>query len=329
VVIAVTGATGFVGGHVVGRLLDLGHDVIAYGRRAQPALPQDPRLEYRRWDITSGPIVAQADAVVHCAGSVSDWGREEDFNATNVIGTGNVLASFRNVGVFVHISTASVYDLTMPKVRLAEDAPLATDHLTGYSRSKAAAEGLIAAAPFNTVMLRPHIVYGPGDAKILPRLLAMRRLGALVVPGDGRPRLSVTHVHNLADSVALAVERRSGHEVFNVADAMTGTVDELLTSLQLAFGLEPRIWHVPAAAAWRAATAVEALHRTILRSRVPMLTRFLVAQLAYDFTLDIQRAIDVLGYRPTRSYPEAFVELAAARGTSTDYIQGVHRHSLG
>ena len=155
-------------------------------------------------------------------------------------------------------------------------------------------------------------MYGPGDRKILPRLLAMRRLGALVVPGDGQARLSVTHVQNLADAVVKAIDRRAGHEVFNIADSHTGTVDELLSSLQMAFGLKPRIWHVPAAAAWQAAGFVEQLHRTVILSRAPLLTRFLVAQLAFDFTLDIQRAIDVLGHCPKRSYPEAFRELGIA-----------------
>jgi 2-alkyl-3-oxoalkanoate reductase len=311
VLIAVTGATGFVGGHVVGRLLQDGHHVIGYGRREQLALPPHPRLEYRRWDISSGPIGADAEAVVHCAGSVTEWGSDEDFNATNVLGTHNVLATFREVGVFVHISTASVYNLSTRKRGVSEEAPLATHFLSGYSRSKVAAERLVAAAPGNSVVLRPHIVYGPGDAKILPRLLAMRRLGALVVPGDGRARISVTHVQNLADAVVKAIDRRAGHEVYNIADSVTGTVDEVLTSLQLAYRKKPRIWHVPASAAWQAAVAVEKLHRTVLRHRAPPLTRFLVAQLAFDFTLDIQRAVDVLGYRPTRSYPEAFRELAS------------------
>jgi 2-alkyl-3-oxoalkanoate reductase len=313
VLIAVTGATGFVGGHVVARLLQDGHHVIGYGRRAHLALPRHRRLDYRRWDITSGPIGAEADAVVHCAGSVTEWDSDENFNATNVLGTQNVLASFPGVGVFVHISTASVYNLSTQKVSLSEESPLATHFLSGYSRSKVAAEQLVTSAPGNTVVLRPHIVYGPGDRKILPRLLAMRRLGALVVPGDGQARLSVTHVQNLADAVGRAIDRRAGHEVFNVADSQTGTVDELLTSLQLAFYLKPRIWHLPAAAALQAAAAVEQLHRTVLSSRTPLLTRFLVAQLAFDFTLDIQRAVHVLGYRPTRSYTEAFRELASGR----------------
>jgi 2-alkyl-3-oxoalkanoate reductase len=313
VLIAVTGATGFVGGHVVGCLLEHGHQVIGYGRRADPPWQPQRGLDYRRWDITSGPIDGSADAVVHCAGSVTEWGSDEDFNANNVSGTQNVLASFRQAGVFVHISTASVYNLATQKHSLNEESPLATHFLSGYSRTKVAAEKLVARAPGSTVVLRPHIVYGRGDTKILPRLLEMRRLGALVVPGDGKSRLSVTHVQNLADAVALAIERRAGHEVFNIADSLTGTVDELLTSLQSALGLKPRIWHVPASAAWRAAGAVERLHRTILVNRAPRLTRFLVAQLAFDFTLDIQRAIDVLGYRPTRSYPEAFRELASAK----------------
>jgi nucleoside-diphosphate-sugar epimerase len=309
--IAVTGATGFVGGHVVDRLLEDGHEVIGYGRRAEPRLEPHPRLDYRRWDITTGPIEGDAEAVVHCAGSVTEWGSDEAFNVTNVLGTQNVLASFQHVGVFVHISTASVYNLSTRKVSLKEESPLATHFLNGYSRSKVAAEKLVAKAPVNSVVLRPHIVYGPGDTKILPRLLSMRRLGALVVPGDGHARLSVTHVQNLAGAVALAIERQAGHEVFNVADSLTATVDELLTSLQLAFGKRPRIWHVPAAPAWQVAAAVERLHRSVLVSRAPLLTRYLVAQLAFDFTLDIRRAVDVLGYRPSMSYPNAFQELAS------------------
>jgi nucleoside-diphosphate-sugar epimerase len=311
VLIAVTGATGFVGGHVVRTLLENGHEIVAYGRRPDSPWQPRPGLEYQPWDITSGPIDGAADGVVHCAGSVTEWGSDEQFNATNVIGTHNVLDSFRHTRVFVHISTASVYNLSTRKHSLTEESPLATHFLSGYSRSKVAAERLVANAPGNSVVLRPHIVYGRGDTKILPRLLAMRRLGALVVPGDGQSRLSVTHVQNLADAVVLAIERRNGHEVFNIADSLTGTVDELLTSLQSAFGLKPRTWHVPASAAWRAAGVVERVHRAFLVNRAPRITRFLVAQLAFDFTLDIQRAVDVLGYRPSRSYPEAFAELAS------------------
>jgi hypothetical protein len=69
---------------------------------------------------------------------------------------------------------------------------------------------------------------------------------------------------------------------------------------------------------------VEQLHRSVLVSRAPLLTRFLVAQLAFDFTLDIQRAIDVLRYRPARSYPEAFRELASQKSLA---LQNAHLNS--
>lgn len=305
--IAVTGATGFVGGHTVRRLLAGGHDVVAYGRRAGSGLPAGRRLDYVRWDIASGPIAAPpVDAVVHCAGSVTEWGSDAQFDAVNRAGTGHVLASFAAAERFVHLSTASVYDLRAHKRDVTEEAPTGRRHLSGYIGSKIAAEELVMASRASAVILRPHIVYGPGEAKILPRLLDVRRLGAIVVPGDGRNRLSVTHVDNLVDAIVAALGRHHGREVFNVADSVTGTVDELLTSLQQAFGLKPRIAHVPVGAAWAAAIAAEAVHRSVLAGRVPRLTRFAVAQLAYDFTLDCGRAADLLAYRPRRTYLDGF-----------------------
>ena len=309
--IAVTGATGFVGGHAARRLLRDGHRVIAFGRR--PACDVKG-ADYRRWDITHGPIdVGRVDAVVHCAGSVAEWGRAQEFEAANVIGTRNVLRSFRDAAVFVHLSSASVYDLTSPKVEIAEDVPYGGRYVSAYSRTKIQAEQLVFAREVGSVVLRPHIVYGPGEAKILPRLRALLQRGPLFVPGTGRNRLSVTHVDNLAAAIAAAVELRRRCEVFNVADARTATVDELLNALKAAFGSTRKIRYVPVAAAWAAAVASESLHRTLLRHRAPVLTRFLVAQLAFDFTLDIRRATAVLGYRPSRSYVEAFGELGVGQ----------------
>ena len=283
---------------------------MAFGRRPECALGTRPGLRYSRWDITRGPIdIDSVDAVVHCAGSVTEWGAQREFDQANVEGTRNVLESFPEARTFVHISTASVYDLMTPKRDVCEDTPVSDRFISGYPRSKAAAERLVGARPGNSVILRPHIVYGPGDTKIMPRLVGMLDRGFFVIPGDGSNRLSVTHVDNLTLAIARSVERQNGHEVFNVADSDEATIDELIASVQLAVGSNATVFHVPAALMWLAAVASECLHSTILRGRAPVLTRFVVAELAVDFTLDISRAIAQLGYRPYRSHPEALQEL--------------------
>lgn len=298
------------------RLLNGGHQVMAFGRRPECRLGARPGLRYSRWDITRGSIDTDpVDAVVHCAGSVTEWGARREFDQANVDGTRNVLKTFRDARTFVHISTASVYDLTTSKREVREDSPLSKRFISDYSRSKLAAERLVAARPGNSVILRPHIVYGPGDTKIMPRLAEMLRNGLFVIPGSGTNRLSVTHVDNLTFAIDRAVERQNGPEVFNVADAEQATINELIASVQLALRSNAAVVHVPTALIWWAAAASESLHRTVLRGRTPLLTRFVVAQLAFDFTLDISRAVAQLGYRPHRAYPEALRELAVSLGS--------------
>src|SRR5215831_2431418 len=121
--VAVTGASGFIGGHVARRLVADGHRVIGYGRRPDPGLG----FEYARWDITGEPAqdLPRVDAVVHCAGSVTEWGSDKEFDAANVAGTRHVLDGFTTARSFVHMSSASVYDLASPKRDVTEDAPLA------------------------------------------------------------------------------------------------------------------------------------------------------------------------------------------------------------
>src|SRR2546426_9225078 len=200
-VIAVTGATGFLGGRVVESLANRGHDVLAFGRRPPAAFRHAGLAAYARWDITEGrcpPLGSRAvDAVVHCAGTVTDWGSAAEFEAVNVRGTEAVLASFPQSARFVHVSTSSVYDHRRPAGAIPETAPYARRPLNDYVRTKIAAEqaGLRSGRP--SLILRPHAIYGPGETKLLPRLLAARRVGRLPAGGDGGNRLLLTPVDQL------------------------------------------------------------------------------------------------------------------------------------
>ena len=293
-----TGASGFVGGHLVRRLAANGDRVLAYGRREAAELEALPGVTYGRWDISRGQVAATVvDGVVHCAGAVSDWGPRAGFVAVNVVGTENVLRTFAQAPRFIHISTASVYDARVPKRMIREDSAYPADYLNAYSETKMLAEVAVRSYRADAVILRPHAVYGRGEPTLLPRLRKARRLGRQLALGDGHNRLSITHVDNLVDAILLGLNGASAG-TFNISDEPTPTLADLLGVFLEADRRSPSTLYVPTWLAWRLGSAAEMLWAAARRRRPPMITRYSVAQLAFEFTLDISRARRDLGYCP-------------------------------
>src|SRR5256886_14742580 len=195
--IAVTGATGFLGGRVVESLANRGHDVLAFGRRPPAAFRHAGLAAYTRWDITEGPRSPMGpgavDAVVHCAGTVTDWGSATEFEAVNVRGTEAVLASFPQNARFVHVSTSSVYDHRRPAGAIQGTVRYDRAPLNDYVRTKIAAEQAVLGSAHPSGILRPHAIYGPGETKLLPRLPAARRVGSPLSVGHRRQPVSLPH----------------------------------------------------------------------------------------------------------------------------------------
>ncbi len=300
--IAVTGASGFVGGATCRLLVADGHQVHAFGRRSTVDPTHIGGAHYRAWDITTGPLSdpPDVDATVHCAGTVTDWGPPRGFHATNVTGTGNVLDSFPTARV-VHVSTASVYDPRTATIMATEDQAPVRRYLNAYGASKAAAERLVLDAMTErpAIILRPHAVYGPGDTTLLPRVLAAVRGRWLIAIGDGRQRLSLTLVDNLARACALAATGPVDRGIFNVTDAEPVALDDVLRALLAARGIAARPIYLPERIMAPLAGALEALNaRTGWRSP-PKLTRYAVSHLAHERTLDITAARRDLGYDPS------------------------------
>lgn len=179
--LALTGATGFVGSHVLDLALGRGHHVRALTRRPQP-----PR-EGVEWiagalddEAALARLVEGADAAIHVAG-VINAPDAAGFEAGNVAGTAAMLAAGKKarLGRFVHVSS------------LAAREP----GLSLYGASKARAEALVEAAPLSSAIVRPPAVYGPGDRETLD-LFRMAKRGLIVLPPEGR--LSLIHVDDLA-----------------------------------------------------------------------------------------------------------------------------------
>ena len=292
--IAVTGATGFIGGAVGRAAVARGWTVHAFGRRAAGL----DGAVYRRWDLDAGPLAdpPAVDAVVHCAAAVSDWGDPRAIWRTNLAGTRHVTASFPAVPM-VHVSSASVYDPFVPSVGVREDVAPVRRYLTAYAASKAAAERHLAGRP-RTVILRPHAVYGAGDRVLLPRILGAVRGRTLWIVGDGRARQSLTGIGNLIDAVLLGCDPAVPPGVYNVADAEPVTVGAALRELLAVRGLDVRVRGLPLRPAWALAALTESAARLAGRSAPPRLTRYAISHLAMERTLDLTAARERLGLRP-------------------------------
>ncbi|WAL72972.1 NAD(P)-dependent oxidoreductase [Kitasatospora sp. YST-16] len=295
--LALTGATGFCGGHLAALATARGHRVLALGRR--PArhgvhVPWDAAA-----DAPAPPELRAADLVVHCAAAVGDHPpgspAERHQHTVNVRATERLLAAAAGTP-FVFVSSASVYDPRPDRSLVGEQHPTAAGHLNAYGRTKSRADALALAA--GAVVLRPRAVYGPGDPHLVPRLLASVRYGVLALPG-GDVELSLTAVENLAEACLAAAGWPPG--AYNVADRAPYRRDAALRRVLAAHGRRARLLHVPPGLA---ALAV---------GRRPQPTRYALDQLAHRVVLDTRKSRS-RGFTPGRDLDDYLAALGSRAG---------------
>lgn len=208
----ITGASGFIGGKLAERLLAAGREVRVLARRPLPEL-EKLGAQIVRGDLDDTAALTRGmdgvGTVFHVAGRVGVWGPDEDFFRVNVEGTRHVIAACRTARVprLVYTSSPSVVFNGGNLAGIDESAPLCTQAPCAYPTSKAAAERLVSAAndsALATVSLRPHLVWGPGDRNIIPRVLKLARSGRLKIIGAGRNLVDCTHITNVVDAHLLA-----------------------------------------------------------------------------------------------------------------------------
>ena len=207
-----TGASGFIGGELTERLLATGRRVRVLARRPLPSL-EKLGAEIVRGDLHDPEALRRGctgiGTVFHVAGRVGVWGPDADFFRVNVGGTRNVIAACRTAGVprLVYTSSPSVVYTGGNLSGVDESAPLCTAAPCAYPTSKAAAERLVTAAhspELAAISLRPHLVWGPGDRNVVPRVLALAKKRRLRILGSGRNLVDCTHITNVVDAHLLA-----------------------------------------------------------------------------------------------------------------------------
>lgn len=314
----VTGASGFVGGHVVRDLRRRGHDVVAAGRRAD-RLPTGGETFVGDLDDLARAS-HRVDVVVHCAALSSPWGRRAEFEHANVTGTARVLDFARRVGArrLVHLSSPGIYAAPRDRVGIREDEVDARRPMNEYIRSKLAAEALLSAAAARSdapeiVVLRPRGIVGPGDPSLVPRLLRVHaRVGVPLMRG-GRGLVDLTSVENVALAIRLAATAEGVHgEAFNVTNGDPRPFGEVLEQLLRGLDLPLRGRPVPSRAAYALAGVLEGVCSVLPGRPEPPMTRYTVTTIAHSQTLDISKARRLLGYEPEVTLDESLAGYARA-----------------
>lgn len=323
--IFLTGGSGFVGQHLITRLLAEGHTVRALARSAEAARRVEAvgatavrgDLADLRRTADGGPVsppawltsLSGADAVVHAAARMAFWGPDAGFERDNHWPT---IALFRaaadaGVGRFVLVSAAAVSTDGRGGPAVVDETTPTGRPLIAYGRVKLATEQALAALPTpgtTLVTLRPPMIWGRGMTT-LDGAAAGARAGQFAWIDDGRHRMDHVHVTNLAAAVTASLTRGADRGVYYVTDGDPRTVREFMTPMMAAAGADVRTARsVPYGIASVLARSLDGIWRLLRRPAAPPLDRWLVAFLGRDRTYDTTRARAELGYRPVVSFED-------------------------
>jgi len=309
--VLVTGGGGFLGRAVVARCLARGYAVRVYGRSAL-ASDLAARVAFHQGDLADAARLEAAvrgcDYVFHVAAKAGVWGPWEDYVRANLLGTETVVRACREHGVraLVHTSTPSVVFNGEAFRGADESLPYGRGFLCAYAETKATAERRVLAAASATLKvcaLRPHLIWGPGDHHLFPRVLARARAGKLRIVGDGNNRVDVTHVDTAADAHlgaldALLAGRANGKAYF-LSQGEPVNLWEFINRLLVGAGLPPVTRRIGLRQAYALGAAMEGLWTVLRLLGEPPMTRFVAVELAKDHWFDVSAAKRDLGLKPS------------------------------
>ncbi len=321
----VTGAGGFVGRHVVAQLLARGDQVRGLCRGEAAAL-REMGVEVSRGDLRDRDAVAAAcqgvDIAFHVAAVAGIWGPWRHYHGVNTLGTEHVIAGCRVHGVprLVYTSSPSVTFRPADQEGIDETTPYARRWLCHYAHTKALAEQRVLAANGDglaTCALRPHLIWGPGDPHLVPRLFDRARRGRLWRIGAGRNLIDTVFVENAAAAHLAAADALSSSgpvagRAYYISQGEPVNCWEWIDSLLALEGIPPVRKTLSLGTAWCLGAVCEAVYFFLRLPGEPPMTRFLASQMAHSHYFSIDRARNDFGYRPAVSIEEGMRRLAAS-----------------
>jgi nucleoside-diphosphate-sugar epimerase len=319
--ILVTGASGYLGRHLVPALQAHGHTVRALVLPAENAawLTQRGVAIYpgdvRQPDTLAAPTKG-ADAVFHLAAMLGTWRPTDDYDAVNVAGTEHVCRAALAVGVrrLVHVSSAMVYGPWREQA-VREDfpfMPLQEPYALTKAQGDKVVQWMIAQAGLPAVIIRPGTIFGPGDHLNFKRLAERLRAGKAIIIGSGRNAVPFVYVTDVVQGLLLALEHdRAVGQAYNITNDQPMTQEEFLRAIAQEVGAPPPHLHVPYRALYAAAYVAEGIATLSGYTRPPLVTRHSVQLFGTDNRHAIDKARRELGYAPQVPVREG-IRLAAA-----------------
>jgi nucleoside-diphosphate-sugar epimerase len=314
----VTGGGGFLGRYIVEQLIDRGDSVRIFARGSYPELVEIG-AELIRGDLQDAQAVSLAckniDIVFHVGAKAGFWGNWDAYYGINVLGTDNILVACREqkVANLVYTSSPSVIFSNESQENINESTPYPEHYESHYPHTKAIAERAVLKAnnqDLLTVSLRPHLIFGPRDTQILPRVLSRARKGRIIQVGNGTNKVDLSYVEDVARAHLLAADALmpgspvAGSVYFISQDepvTLWPWINDLLSRLNI-----PQIKRrIPLSLARVIGGILEFTYKTFQLKGEPQLTRFLASELAMSHYYDISRAKQDLNFTPYYSMEEA------------------------
>lgn len=322
--ILVTGGGGFVGKAIVKMIVARGDEVQVAGRHryadverlGATCLVGDIRDRDFMVNATRG-----VDAVFHVAALAGIWGSWSDYHSINVLGTDNTITGCikNEVPSLVYTSTPSVVFNRTDIEGGNESLPYPGKFLCNYAKSKVIAEKQVLAAnavSLKTCAIRPHLIWGPDDPHLIPRLLNKGKNGELKRVGGGVNLVDISYVDNVAYAHILAEEnlatsRSAAGKAYFVSQGEPVNLWDWINELFQKVGIKPVVQDVPFKVAYSAGAMLELVHALFLKNTEPRMTRFLAEQLAKSHYFSTEAIERDLGYSPIVSTSDGMNKLVS------------------
>jgi len=320
--ILVTGGGGFLGSAIARKLSLRGDWVTSLARNTYGRL-ESLDIRQIQADISDTNAVMRAcegmDMVFHTAAKPGVWGRYQDYYQPNVMGTENIVSACKHhqVPVLIHTSSPSVIFDGTNMEGVDESLPYPESFPTHYTKTKAMGEKIVLSAAqkgeVKAIVLRPHLIWGPGDPHLVPRVL--QRAKKLVKVGKRNNLVDTIYIEDAATAHVLAGDRLaeepalSGRVYFISQDEPIPMWD-MINGILEAGGLPPISRTMPVGFVWSVGAMLEGIYKLLGIKKEPPMTRFVAKELGTAHWFDISAAIRDLGYRPQYTIKEGLEKLS-------------------